>query len=116
MIKAVIFRDIQESLVGFDISGHAGYAERGQDIVCAAVSFLATTTVNSLEEQLTVSPHFEVDEADGHLHCYLALEKIDRDDREKAQVILKTLEIGLKSLEQEYGKYIKLLQRRWTKC
>ncbi|NLT94424.1 MAG: ribosomal-processing cysteine protease Prp [Clostridia bacterium] len=116
MIKAVIFRDAQESLVGFDISGHAGYAERGQDIVCAAVSFLATTTVNSLNEQLKVSPHYEVDEAVGHLHCCLVLEKMDRGDLEKAQVILKTLEIGLKSLEQDYGKYIKLQQRRWTKC
>lgn len=116
MIKVIIFRDTQEALVGFDISGHAGYAEKGKDIVCAAVSFLATTTVNSLEEQLIVSPHYRVNEADGHLHCYLSLEKMDRGDREKAQVILKTLEIGLKSLEQEYGKYIKLQQRRWTKC
>ena len=30
--------------------GHAGYAEEGQDIVCAAVSALIITTVNSLEE------------------------------------------------------------------
>ena len=29
--------------------GHAGYAEEGQDIVCAAVSALIINTVNSLE-------------------------------------------------------------------
>ncbi|KJS82047.1 MAG: hypothetical protein JM58_15830 [Peptococcaceae bacterium BICA1-8] len=115
MIKAVIFRNSHEYLVGFEISGHAGYAEIGTDIVCAAVSFLATTTVNSLTEQLTVQPVYEVDEADGHLLCYLPA-KMDGDDQGKTQVILKTLEIGLRSIEQDYGKYVKLLQRRWTKC
>lgn len=116
MIQAVIYQNKQENLVGFEISGHAGYAEKGRDIVCAAVSFLATTTVNSLEEQLLVKPHYEVNETDGHMLCYLALEIMDSDDREKSQVILKTLEIGLKSIKQEYGQYVKLLQRRWTKC
>jgi len=116
MIKAIIFRNNQENLVGFEISGHAGYAEIGRDIVCAAISFLATTTVNSLEEQLSVGPQYEVNETDGHLLCSLSLEKMGSDDQQKAQVILKTLEIGLKSIEQEYGQYVKLLQRRWTKC
>jgi len=116
MIKAIIFRNNQEYLVGFEISGHAGYAEIGHDIVCAAVSFLATTTVNSLEEQLSVKPQVEVDEADGYLLCCLPFEILASGDREKSQVILKTLEIGLKSLELEYGQYVKLLQRRWTKC
>ena len=30
------------------ISGHAGYAEKGYDIVCASVSCIAITTVNAL--------------------------------------------------------------------
>lgn len=115
MIKAIIFRDNHEYLVGFEISGHAGYAVIGKDIVCAAVSFLATTVINSLEEQLSVQLSYSVDETDGHLICYIPA-NIDRGDQEKAQVILKTLEIGLKSMEQEYGKYVKLIQRRWTKC
>lgn len=36
MIKIAIHRD--EMMAQFIISGHAGYAERGQDIVCAGVS------------------------------------------------------------------------------
>jgi uncharacterized protein YsxB (DUF464 family) len=115
MIKATIFRNNADELVGFEISGHAGFAERGQDIVCAAVSFLATTVVNSLEEQLSFEPYYDVEETKGHLLCYLPLE-ISDIDRQKSQVILKTLEIGLISIEQEYSQYVKLLQRRWTKC
>ena len=37
------------SYLDFLSKGHAGYAEEGQDIVCAAVSALIITTVNSLE-------------------------------------------------------------------
>lgn len=34
---------------GFIIEGHAGYAEPGKDIVCAAVSALSQTCVMSIE-------------------------------------------------------------------
>ena len=33
---------------GFTVEGHAGYAEEGQDIVCAAVSVLLRTAIHSL--------------------------------------------------------------------
>ena len=35
--------------VGFKISGHAGYADSGSDIVCAAVSSAVQLTANTLE-------------------------------------------------------------------
>ncbi len=34
---------------GFRVSGHSGYADSGNDIICAAVSALAINTVNSIE-------------------------------------------------------------------
>jgi uncharacterized protein YsxB (DUF464 family) len=39
-----------ESVTGFRTEGHAGYAEYGNDIICAAVSILVMTTINSIEE------------------------------------------------------------------
>ena len=41
----------------FVSKGHAGYAEEGQDIVCAAVSVLVINTVNSLILGLTEIEH-----------------------------------------------------------
>ena len=32
------------------IKGHAGYAEEGYDIICAAVSALTVNTINSIEQ------------------------------------------------------------------
>lgn len=31
------------------ISGHSGYAEHGKDIVCAAISTIAITSINAIE-------------------------------------------------------------------
>ena len=53
------------SYVEFISKGHAGYAEAGQDIVCAAVSALIITTVNSLEK--FTDDKFDVQEKDGFI-------------------------------------------------
>lgn len=37
-----------ENYTGFSVSGHAGYAEQGKDIVCSAISALTINCVNSL--------------------------------------------------------------------
>lgn len=36
---------------GISIKGHANFAPKGQDIVCASVSVLAQTLIQSIEEQ-----------------------------------------------------------------
>ena len=47
MIKIKITRE--NDLVKYiKISGHSGYSDEGSDIVCASVSSIAITTVNSL--------------------------------------------------------------------
>ena len=38
MTKITIFRNQDQAFLGFDCLGHAGYAEEGEDIVCARIS------------------------------------------------------------------------------
>ena len=83
---------------GFQISGHAGYAPSGQDIVCAAASFLATTVVNSLELQLGV---------EGTVNGSLSAEQ-----QHTAQIILQTLATGFQNLKEAYPKYISIQNLR----
>ena len=45
MIRATFDRDFS----GFSLSGHAGYAEAGEDIVCAAVSAMTNFVVNGAD-------------------------------------------------------------------
>ena len=53
MIQTTVFKNPQIqamiSYCGIVIKGHAGYAEEGEDIICAAVSALAINFYNSVE-------------------------------------------------------------------
>lgn len=49
MIRAE-FRKSKGHLTGFTFSGHSGYGEHGEDVVCAAVSSAVQLTVNMLAE------------------------------------------------------------------
>ena len=53
MIKATVLKDSTDSgnviYRGIVMEGHAGYAQEGEDIICAAVSALALNFFNSVE-------------------------------------------------------------------
>lgn len=46
----------------FSISGHSGYANEGEDIVCAAVSGMVMLTVNNITESFSLPAETSVDE------------------------------------------------------
>lgn len=97
------------NIAGFQISGHAGYAPSGQDIVCAAASFLAITVINSLEVQLGVEGI--VKSRDGFLYYRLPA-GLQQEQQHTAQIILQTLVIGFQNLKEEYPKYISIQNLR----
>lgn len=112
-IRFIIGADDQGRIRAFELSGHAGYADSGQDIVCAGVSALSIAACNGLEHFLSVAPI--VQEADGNLTCELV--GISEQELEKAQWILQTMSLGIKQIQATYGQdYIFIDRRRWTPC
>lgn len=59
MIRAVFLQSGQ-CYTGFTVSGHAGYAERGEDIVCAAVSSAVQLTCNAITDVVRVKAQVQV--------------------------------------------------------
>ena len=49
MTKGTFYQNRNGRITGFEARDHSGYAEAGEDIVCAAVSALVIHTVNSLD-------------------------------------------------------------------
>lgn len=96
-----ILRSKGDRIIGFECSGHAGYAEEGSDIVCAAVSILTTTCVNALESVAGETPI--VSAKPGKMTVKLP----DGGGRD-AQVILLTLWQGMRDLAEEYQPYLVL--------
>ena len=60
---------VKKETVGFEMSGHSGYAEDGSDIICAAVSSCAYMTANTLTEIVGLDPEIKV--KDGYMKLIL---------------------------------------------
>ena len=95
-------------LLGFEARGHAGYAPSGEDIVCAAVSVLTQTALLGLQEVLKVPVEWSVDEEKGELIARV------REATDGTEVLLRTLEAGLKNIAGQYPDLVGIdyMQRR----
>ena len=107
MTTIKIKRD-NEDIICVECSDHTGFADFGKDIVCAGVSSITQTAVLGIKELTNLKHSFKIDEKTG----YLKLELIDIEknsaDFINCQVILKTMLLGIKNLQEQYPKYIKL--------
>lgn len=101
MIRAAFYQNSDGRYLGFQTRGHAGYAEAGSDIVCAAVSALVTNTVNSIE--LLTENHLliKTDEEAG----FLAV-KLCEAATPEAGLLFRSLRCGLEAIEKEHREYI----------
>ena len=99
----VIVKRVNSCIVSIDIQGHALFAPKGKDLVCAGVSSIAVGGMNALEEL-------------AHGVCRLQMEEgkimiqVQDSQSEKAQFILETILIQLLTMEESYGNYIQIKQ------
>ena len=93
-----------DEITGFECRGHAGYAESGSDIVCAAVSILTTTCANALESVAGVIP--EVEAKEGRMRLDLPA-----GAGHDAQVILLSMLQGLRDVAESYPQYLQLNEK-----
>ena len=105
MVSVVIGKRLNE-FVAFEFDGHAGYDDIGKDIVCAAVSVLAQTAMVSLKEVAGIDVIYEVDEA--YVYCELPGE-IDNHQRHDANVIFRSLIVGLNGIIEAYPKHLEYM-------
>ena len=84
---------------GVELSGHAGYAESGRDIVCAAVSALVLNMANSVEAFTEDGFEGEMDEQTGGFSFQFTAEISP-----ESQLLMNSLVLGLRNIEKEFGE------------
>ncbi len=98
MIKINI-KENNNKISNITILGHSGYDEIGKDIVCASVSSIVTTTINSI---VRIDNNIKYKYDCGNV-------VIDYIDHSKTTDILIDNMIDLlEQLEKQYSKYIKI--------
>ena len=101
MTKATFYFD-ENVPYGFLISGHSGFAESGEDIVCASVSSVAYMVANTITEILKVNAKIEVN--DGIMKLI-----VNKEQRHITKDILLGLKLHLEGLEEQYPEFIETL-------
>lgn len=100
-----MYNNAEGKIIGFRCSGHAGFAEKGQDIVCSAVSVLVINTMNSIESFTRDTFEYKENEESGMIDF-----KIVSELSNESSLLLNSLFLGLQGIQEEYGQeYIKFV-------
>ncbi|NBH81782.1 ribosomal-processing cysteine protease Prp [bacterium C-53] len=104
MITVDVYKTTDGVIEGFECLGHAGYAEEGSDIVCAAVSALVINCINSMDTLLKEPLRINQNQKTGTIKCFFKNKPSDQ-----ALLLVDSLFLGLREIEKNYGNtYIKL--------
>ena len=88
-------------VIGFAVSGHAGYADSGKDIVCAAVSSAVQLTANGITEILHYPAEVSAEGDTVRLHTSGELP-------EGVQAMLDAFRLHIELLRDDYPKFIRI--------
>lgn len=89
--------------MGFKSYGHAGMADAGQDIVCAAISILTINTMNAIEKFTQDKYQQEIDEKNACIDF-----KLDSIPSNEVNLLLRTMVLGIRTIYEDYERYINL--------
>ena len=99
MIKANFLRS-EGFYTAFSIEGHAGYADFGEDIVCAGVTSSVMTILNGITEVAKINADVEV--SDNEIVLNLA------ERTKTGEVLLESLKLQLEVLSEDYPDTINI--------
>ena len=96
-----------DRITGFSISGHSGYAEAGQDIVCAAISAVVTMAEATINDVCGAKAKVRVKDEQARITLTLPA---SCDEEETVQAVLAGMMITLAGMRDDYPDYIEVLE------
>ncbi len=86
---------------GLSVDGHAGYAETGNDIICAAVSALTQGLIHSMEALTDDRISYRI--ASGHVDIKY------KNPSEQGKLLIDSFFIAMSDIQLSYGeKYVRI--------
>lgn len=105
MIDITINKTDSGVIESFTISGHALFANHGNDIVCAGVSAVSIGAINAVISITGITPDIEQGKDGGFLSCGIPA-NIPAETRERIQLLLEGMVVSLETIERDYGKHV----------
>ena len=95
---------------GFEEEGHTGFAESGDDVLCAALSSMTMLIINTIEVSYACDVEYTIDEetTDIRLIAKSALPKYEKDEKKQYAVsgLIQAYFYQLMDLVEEYYDYL----------
>jgi uncharacterized protein YsxB (DUF464 family) len=88
------------------LKGHAGYAERGKDIVCAGISAL-TLNLSNILDKMAAEEMVEVSQLAGDGRLYIQVIPQWQYEEEVTKIFDYTIN-GLKLIAGQYPEYVRI--------
>ena len=96
-----------DRITGFTVSGHSGYAEAGEDIVCAAVSAAVAMAECTINDVCGARAKVRVKDESARITLTLPA---SCDEEESIQAVLAGMLLYLCNLRDEYPDHIEVLE------
>ena len=87
--------------------GHTNYGERGEDIVCSALSSIVQTALMGILMVAGVNANTKRDDEKGFLSIEIP-SNITKEQQHDCDVILNTLMLGISDLNEGFSDFIEL--------
>ena len=108
-MTAVTFQTEASRIVGFEVKGHSGYAEEGEDIVCAAITSAVRLTECTINDVLGLEAAVKVREKDASITLRLPA-KLGQTNESTCQALLTGLMVHFVQLAEEYPEFISVME------
>ncbi|HIY12870.1 MAG TPA: ribosomal-processing cysteine protease Prp [Candidatus Agathobaculum merdipullorum] len=102
----VTFSSREDKLLLVDILGHAGYADEGEDIVCAAISSAVMLTHALLFDVQRIPVDTLIEDDGAHIRITLP----EGAGMERGQDALQALRLHFTELEQNYSEFLSVME------
>ncbi len=86
---------------GFEIKGHSGFADKGEDIVCAGISSASIMAANTVTDVIGADASVIVE--DGYIRLYL------NESDPSSEAVLKGLSRHLSGISKQYPQFVRII-------
>ena len=108
-MTTVTFYTEGSRITGFDASGHSGYAQEGEDIVCAAVTSTVRLIECVLNEVMGLCAAVKVNEKTALISLRIP-GSLGQTAESTCQTLLTGMMVYLTQLHSEYPDYIEVME------
>ena len=95
---------------GFEEQGHTGYAESGDDVICAALSSMTMLIINAIEVSYASHVEYTIDEETTDIRVIVksALPKYESDEKKQYAVsgLIQAYFFQLMDLVEDYYEFL----------